>query len=104
MTMPLHGLACKLRLYIFLAELKSKMRFKMWQKPTLYSSCGVKWNPSGEDPMMHMTYVFFIYMFGFIIPVTVIFTSYFKIIKTIKLKVSGDNLITVEVCLFHNSQ
>ena len=54
---------------------------------TLYSSCGVKWDPSGEDLRMHITFIFFIYMFGFIIPMVIIFTSYLKIIKTIKLKV-----------------
>ena len=37
--------------------------------------------------MLHMAYVFYIYMFGFILPVAIIFTSYLKIIKTIKLKV-----------------
>ena len=34
-----------------------------------------------------MGYVFFIYVFGFIIPFTIIVTSYLKIIKTLKLKV-----------------
>ena len=53
-----------------------------------YYSCGVKWVGSGENPTLHMAYVFFIYMFGFILPVAIIFTSYLKIIKTIKLKVS----------------
>ena len=49
-------------------------------------SCGVKWSGIGEDLTMHVTYVFFIYLFGFIIPVSIIFTSYLKIIKTIKIK------------------
>ena len=36
--------------------------------------------------MDHFSYVTYIYTFGFLIPVTVIFTSYYKIIKTIKYK------------------
>ena len=42
---------------------------------------------TGEDHIMNITYVFYIYMFGFIFPLTIIFTCYLKIIKTIKLKV-----------------
>ena len=41
----------------------------------------------GEDHEMNIAYVFYIYMFGFIFPLAIIFTSYLKIIKTIKLKV-----------------
>ena len=51
-------------------------------------SCGVKWDGSGEDPMMHMAYVFYIYMFGFTLPVAIILTCYVKIIKTIQFTVS----------------
>ena len=57
------------------------------------SSCGVKWDGSGEDPMTHMAYVFYIYVFGFILPVSIIFSSYIKIIKTIKLQVTLSHLI-----------
>ena len=39
------------------------------------------------DPMDHLSYVAYIYTFGFIVPVTIIFTSYYKIIKTVKYKV-----------------
>ena len=42
---------------------------------------------TGEDHAMNITYVFYIYMFGFIVPLAIIFTCYLKIIKTIKLKV-----------------
>ena len=42
---------------------------------------------TGEDHLMNIAYIFFIYMFGFIFPLNIIFTSYLKIIKTIKLKV-----------------
>ena len=52
-------------------------------------SCGVKWDGTGIDPMLHISYVFYIYMFGFIIPVSIILTCYVKIIKTIKFTV-GD--------------
>ena len=38
--------------------------------------------------MDHISYVAYIYTFGFIVPVTIIFTSYYKIIKTVKYKVS----------------
>ena len=41
----------------------------------------MKWN--GSD---HIPYVAYIFTFGFIVPVTIIFTSYYKIIKTIKFK------------------
>ena len=36
---------------------------------------------------MHMAYVFYIYLFGFILPVVIIFNCYLKIIRTIKFKV-----------------
>ena len=45
---------------------------------------------TGEDSHMNKAYVFFIYMFGFIVPLAIIFTCYLKIIKTIKLKVHGN--------------
>ena len=41
---------------------------------------------TGEDHAMNIAYVFFIYMFGFILPLAIIFTCYLNIIKTIKLK------------------
>ena len=47
----------------------------------------MKWDGVGENKQVHMAYVFFIYVLGFIIPFTIIFTSYFKIVKTLKLKV-----------------
>ena len=53
----------------------------------MHLSCGVKWNGSGQDPVDHISYVAYIYTFGFIVPVTIIFTSYYKIIKTVKYKV-----------------
>ena len=37
---------------------------------------------------MHMAFVFYIYMFGFIIPVAIILICYVKIIKTIQFTVS----------------
>ena len=49
----------------------------------------MKWNGSGRDPVDHISYVAYIYTFGFIVPVTIIFTSYYKIIKTVKYKVSS---------------
>ena len=54
-------------------------------------SCGVKWDGDGEDPMLHISYVLYIYMFGFIFPVSIILTCYVKIIKTIKFTVSIRN-------------
>ena len=50
----------------------------------------MKWSGSGVDPMDHLSYVAYIYTFGFIVPVTIIFTSYYKIIKTVKYKVRGN--------------
>ena len=41
-----------------------------------------------DDHWMNIAYVFYIYIFGFIIPLAIISTSYLKIIKTLKLKVS----------------
>ena len=38
--------------------------------------------------MMHMAYVFYIYMFGFILPAAIIITCYVKIIKTIQFTVN----------------
>ena len=50
-------------------------------------SCGVAWRASaGVDPVWHLSYVTFIYTLGFVLPVSIIFTSYYKIIKTIKFK------------------
>ena len=47
--------------------------------------------------MMHMAYVFYIYMFGFIIPVAIILTCYVKIIKTIQFTVNiQDSIISVK--------
>ena len=47
--------------------------------------------------MMHMAYVFYIYMFGFIIPVAIILTCYDKIIKTIQFTVNiQDQAIAVK--------
>ena len=46
-------------------------------------SCGVKWAGSEEsDFVLNMSYVFFIYIFGFILPLAVISTSYMKIIRS----------------------
>ena len=42
----------------------------------------------GDNHWMNIAYVFYIYMFGFVIPLAIISTSYLKIIKTIRLKVS----------------
>ena len=42
---------------------------------------------TGEDHAMNIAYVFYIYMFGFIVPFAIIFTCYLKIIKTITIKV-----------------
>ena len=53
----------------------------------LFYSCGVKWDGAGKNPLLHISYVFYIYMFGFIIPVSIILTCYVKIIKTIKCTV-----------------
>ena len=51
-------------------------------------SCGVAWRASaGVDPVWHLSYVTYIYTLGFLLPVSIIFTSYYKIIKTIKFKV-----------------
>ena len=55
---------------------------------TFNFSCGVKWNVGGSHPLAHFSYVTYIYTFGFLIPVTIIFTSYYKIIKAIKYKAS----------------
>ena len=52
-----------------------------------FSSCGVKWVGSEDDRLHHMAYMFYIYMFGFIIPVSIVFSSYLKIVKTLKQKV-----------------
>ena len=43
---------------------------------------------TGEDQVMNIAYVFYIYMLGFIFPLAIISTCYLKIIKTIKQKVS----------------
>ena len=52
----------------------------------------------GDNHWMNISYVFYIYMFGFIIPLAIISTSYLKIIKTLKLKVSHQlPTITVNV-------
>ena len=53
-------------------------------------SCGVKWNGS-DDGFKHISYIAYIYIVGFFIPVSIIFTSYYKIIKTIKYKVNVHN-------------
>ena len=50
-------------------------------------SCNVAWSGAGEKVVSHLSYVAFIYVFGFIIPVSIIVTCYVKIIKTVKLKV-----------------
>ena len=56
-------------------------------------SCGVKWRRSEDvDPVWHLSYVAYIYTLGFMLPVSIISTSYYKIIKTIKFKVKfSDN-------------
>ena len=66
-------------------------REKIPEKRSGCCSCGVRWMGTGEDPDMNKAYVFFIYMFGFIVPLAIIFTCYLKIIKTIKLKVHGND-------------
>ena len=43
---------------------------------------------TGEDHVMNIAYVFYIYMCGFIFPLAIIFTCYLKIIKTLKQKVT----------------
>ena len=51
-------------------------------------SCGVAWKaPSDGSLAWHLSYVTYIYTLGFLLPVSIIFTSYYKIIKTIKFKV-----------------
>ena len=42
---------------------------------------------TGEDHAKSVGYVIYIYMFGFTFPIVIIFTSYLRIIKTIKQKV-----------------
>ena len=54
----------------------------------VFVSCGVKWMGTGEDHLMNIAYVFYIYMCGFIFPLAIIFTCYLKIIKTTKQKVT----------------
>ena len=68
----------------------SGVRINCQPRQFLFLSCGVKWSGSGVDPMDHLSYVAYIYTFGFIVPVTIIFTSYYKIIKTVKYKVRGN--------------
>jgi len=72
--------------YSFLVSFPPILGFGTFSQNTLGVSCGVKWMGTGEDHAMNITYVFYIYMFGFIVPLTIIFTCYLKIIKTIKLK------------------
>ena len=60
------------------------------------SSCGVLWAGSEKEHFMHLTYMFYIYGFGFILPGSVIFSSYLQIFKTIKLKVRHSHSLDVK--------
>ena len=53
-----------------------------------FFSCGVIWGGTGQHPMNNLTYVTYIYTFGFVVPFTIISTSYYKIICTVKYRVS----------------
>ncbi|XP_023344028.1 rhodopsin, GQ-coupled [Eurytemora carolleeae] len=56
---------------------------------TLKVSCGVKWAQADQNPVEHISFVAYIYMLGFVIPVIIIFTSYLKIIRTVNMNKHG---------------
>ena len=60
-----------------------------------FFSCGFKWSGYDLEAKLNLSYVAYIYTFGFVVPVSIISTSYYKIIKTIRIQVSvlSDNFL-----------
>jgi len=71
-------------LYTLACALPPLLGWGTFSVNTLKVSCGVKWKPGAQSPALQMSYIAYIYCLGFIIPIIIIFTSYIKIIKTIK--------------------
>merc|ERR1719320_1530303 len=72
--------------YSFLVSIPPVIGWGAFDHSLIYAGCSVKWFDTNNKGVRHVSYVIFIYFFGFIFPGLIILFSYSNIMRTLEQK------------------